>query len=333
MNHKIMASKVVGRRSLSRVVRRWVLICAQVVAGAVQVPRQRAAAQTEREPIIAAVGSVSLTKLLIVRDEHGYSSARLPLYFEWHGKSPGSQPPLLLLHGGGSTIESNWGRLIPALESSRRMLAAELQGHGRTGSGDQAASFEGSADGVAALLEELSAGPVDVLGFSNGGQVGMQLAIRHPRAVRRLIVASAPFRRDGMVDGFWPALAAATYADLPEPYRQADLAVSGDPAHAQRMFHLDRELMLTGFADWPDSLVASVAAPALVVAADRDVIGTEHAALLASLIPNARLLVVPGNHGDYLGELVAAAGDPGPLRRALPFLLNFLDQPEITTQS
>jgi len=63
------------------------------------------------------------------------------------------------------------------------------------------------------------------------------------------------------------------------------------------------------------------------------VIGTEHAALLASLIPNARLLVVPGNHGDYLGELVAAAGDPGPLRRALPFLLNFLDQPEITTQS
>jgi pimeloyl-ACP methyl ester carboxylesterase len=74
------------------------------------------------------------------------------------------------LHGGGSTIESNWGRLIPALESSRRMLAVELQGHGRTGSGDQAASFEGSADGVAALLKELSAGPVDVVGFSNGGQ-------------------------------------------------------------------------------------------------------------------------------------------------------------------
>jgi pimeloyl-ACP methyl ester carboxylesterase len=169
------------------------------------------------------------------------------------------------LHGGGSTIESNWGRFIPALESSRRMLAVELQGHGRTGSGDQAASLEGSADGVAALLQELS--------------------------------------------------------------------VSGDPAHAERMFHLDRELMLTGFADWPDSLVASITAPTLVVAADRDVIRTEHAVLLASRIPNARLLIVPGNHGDYLCELVAAAGDSGPLRRVLPFMVNFLDQPEITTES
>ena len=90
--------------------------------------------------------AVSLTKLVIVRDEHGYSSAELPLYFEWHGKSPGPGPHLLLVHGGGSTIESNWGRLIPALESSRRMLAVELQGHGRTGSGDQAASFEGQPE-------------------------------------------------------------------------------------------------------------------------------------------------------------------------------------------
>jgi pimeloyl-ACP methyl ester carboxylesterase len=159
--------------------------------------------------------------------------------------SPSLGPLLLLLHGGGSTIDSNWGRLIPALEGSRRMLAVELQGHGRTGSGDQAASFEGSADGVAALLEELSAGPVDVLGFSNGGQVGMQLAIRHPGAVRRLVVASAPFRRDGMVDGFWDGLAGATYADLPAPYREASITV-----------------------------------PTLVVAADRDVVRTEHAVLL-----------------------------------------------------
>ena len=133
--------------------------------------------------------------------EHGYSSAELPLYFEWHGKPDSSPPALLLLHGGGSTIESNWGRLIPALESSRRMLAVELQGHGRTGSGSGPASFEGSADGVASLLAELSAGPVDVLGFSNGGQVGMQLASRHPHAVRRLIVASAPRRPGGRILG------------------------------------------------------------------------------------------------------------------------------------
>jgi pimeloyl-ACP methyl ester carboxylesterase len=259
-----------------------------------------------------------------VNDGHGFSSAELPLYFEWHGRLR-AQPPLLLIHGGGSTIESNWGRLIPSLESSRRMLAVELQGHGRTGPGVQPASFEGSADGVAALLKELAVGPVDVLGFSNGGQVAMQVAIRHPTAVRRLVVASAPFRRDGMIDGFWDGLAAATYADLQQPYRDADLAVSGDPAHAEHMFRLDRDLMITGFTDWPDASVASITAPTLVVAADHDVVRPEHTVRLASLIPDARLLIVPGNHGDYLGELAAAA-DAGPLERTLPFLVDFLDR-------
>jgi pimeloyl-ACP methyl ester carboxylesterase len=266
-----------------------------------------------------------LDSLTDVTGTHGYSSAGFPIYFEWHGEADGSAAPLLLLHGGGSTIASNWGRLIPLLDGSRRVLAVELQGHGHTEPGDRPASFEGSADHVAALLGELSTGPVDVLGFSNGGQVGMQLAIRHPRLVRRLIVASAPFRRDGMVDGFWDGLAAGTFADLPEIYRQADLAASGDPEHAEAMFNLDRELMLTGFTDWPDVLVASITAPTLVVAADHDVIRTGHTVLLASLIPEARLLIVPGNHGDYLGELMAAAGDSGPLERTLPFIAGFLD--------
>jgi hypothetical protein len=96
------------------------------------------------------------------------------------------------------------------------------------------------------------------------------------------------------------------------------------------MFHLDRELMLTGFTDWPDALVASITAATLVVAADQDVVRPDHAVRLADLIPNARMLIVPGNHGDYLGEL-AAAGDPGPLRRALPFIVDFLDRPDSTT--
>jgi hypothetical protein len=63
------------------------------------------------------------------------------------------------------------------------------------------------------------------------------------------------------------------------------------------------------------------------------VIRPEHTVLLARLIPNARMLIVPGNHGDYLGELAAAAGDPGPLQRTLPFIVDFLDQPDSTTPS
>ncbi|MDR6972207.1 alpha/beta fold hydrolase [Leifsonia shinshuensis] len=251
---------------------------------------------------------------------------RIPLYRAWFGDPDSPHPPLLLIHGGGSTIETNWGLLLPLVAPTRSVLAVELQGHGRTPSGDRPASFEGSADDVAAVLESLGVGPVDVLGFSNGGQVALQLAARHPDLVRRLIAASAPVRRSGMVDGFWDRLAAGTFDDLPAPYRDADLAVSRDPEHARRMFELDRELML-GFEDFPDALLASVAAPTLVVGADRDVVRASHFVELAALLPDARLLIVPGIHGDYLGERLAAAGDPASLRRTLPHLLAFLDAP------
>ncbi|RDV43559.1 alpha/beta hydrolase [Leifsonia sp. ku-ls] len=251
---------------------------------------------------------------------------RIPLYREWHGDPDSPRPPLLLIHGGGSTIDSNWGMLLPRVAPTRSVLAVELQGHGRTPSGDRPPSFEGSAEDVAAVLSELRLGPVDVLGFSNGGQVALHLAARHPDAVRRLIVASAPVRRSGMIDGFWEGLESATVENLPAPYREADIAVSRDPGHADRMFDLDRDLMLD-FEDFPDELLASVNAPTLVVGADRDVVRASHFVELAGLLPDARLLVVPGTHGDYLGELLAAAGDPAPLARTLPHLLTFLDAP------
>lgn len=246
------------------------------------------------------------------------------LHREWHGDEDSPHPPLLLIHGGGSTIPSNWGMLIPLLERSRSLLAVELQGHGRTAAGDREPSFEASADDVAAVLDELHLGPVDVLGFSNGGQVALQLAARHPERVRRIVLASTPVRREAMVDGFWEGLEAGRFDDLPAVYADADLAVSRDPEHARRMFELDRRLML-GFTDFPDELLASVVAPALVVGADRDVIRAEHFVELAALLPDARLLIVPGGHGDYLGEVLAASGDDRAVRAFLPHVLRFLE--------
>jgi pimeloyl-ACP methyl ester carboxylesterase len=249
---------------------------------------------------------------------------RIALHREWYGDEDSPHPPLLLIHGGGSTIPSNWGMLLPLLERSRSVLAVELQGHGRTDSGDREPSFEESADDVAAVLEELRLGPVDVLGFSNGGQVAFQLAARHPERVHRLVLASAPLRRDAMVDGFWDALEAGRFEDLPAVYAEADLAVSRDPGHARRMFELDRALML-GFEDFPDELIASVTASTLVVGADRDVVRAGHFVEVAALLPDARLLIVPGIHGDYLGEALAAGGDDRALLAFLPQLLAFLD--------
>jgi len=256
--------------------------------------------------------------------EDGRSQSPAQLYYQWHGPA-GDGPPLLLVHGGGSTIETHWGALIPELARDRRLLAVELQGHGRTPTGSGPASFERSADDVAGLLAELGTGAVQVLGFSNGGQVALQLAMRHPALIARLIVASAPFQRDGMIDGFWDGLASGEFGDMPDAYREADALVSGDPAHAERMFVLDRDLMLTGFQDFPGEGVAAIAAPTLILAGDQDVIRRDHAVALADLIPGARLLIVPGGHGDYLGEVFATGEDLAPLRRTLPMLTDFLD--------
>ena len=102
------------------------------------------------------------------------------LHHEVHGEQRPGTAPLLLVHGGGSTIDTNFGALLPVLAATRRVVAVELQGHGHTPSTDRPPSFENSAADLAALLDRLALGPVDVLGFSNGGQTAMRLAIARP---------------------------------------------------------------------------------------------------------------------------------------------------------
>ena len=114
------------------------------------------------------------------------------LYYEFHGESRAGTAPLLLIHGGGSTIGTNWSAVLPSLTPSRLVIAVELQGHGHTPNSTRAYTFENSAEDVAALLTSLGLGPVDVLGFSNGGNVALRLAMAHPHLVRRQIVASSP---------------------------------------------------------------------------------------------------------------------------------------------
>ncbi len=132
------------------------------------------------------------------------------LYREVHGGPDLDTTPLLLIHGGGSTIETNFGALLPLLTQTRQIVAVELQGHGRTPSIDRPYNFENSADDVAEVITELSVGPIDVLGFSNGGNVALRLVIQHPGLVRRQVVASAFYRRSGMADGFFEQLDNAT---------------------------------------------------------------------------------------------------------------------------
>ena len=257
--------------------------------------------------------------------EHGFSSGPVPLYYELHGERK-DRPPLLLIHGGASTIETNWAAALPRFSATRRVIAVELQGHGRTPSADRPARFESSADDLAGLISELGLGPVDVLGFSNGGQVALMLAMRHPSAIRRLIVASAGITRDSLVDNFWVGLAHPELSGMPEIYHRAHLAVNGgDAVHLRRMFDSDVDLMVNGFEDFAAGDLARIEARTLILGADDDVPSVESLAWAARTIPGARLMIVPGNHGNYLGEEFTSNGDLGVMERTLPWLTAFLD--------
>ena len=223
------------------------------------------------------------------------------MYYEVHGPTDGV--PLVLLHGGGSTIDVTFGRVLPFLARNRRVIAVEEQGHGRTTDRDAPVRFDTSADDVAALLRHLGVAQADLFGFSNGASVALEVAARHPALVRRLVFASAFTTREGAVPEFWDFMKDADFASMPQPLKDAFLRVNPDAAQLRRMHDKDARRMQT-FEDVPGDRIRSVRVPTLVVLGDRDIVRVEHAAELTRLFPDARLLVLPGGHGDYLGEAV-----------------------------
>lgn len=225
----------------------------------------------------------------------------IEMYYEVHGRRDGV--PLVLLHGGGSTLEVTFGRVIPVFAGSRRVIAVEEQGHGRTSDRDQPVAFESSADDVAALLRHLKVDKADLFGFSNGASVALQVAIRHPHLVRKLIFASSMTRRDGAQPQFWEFMKNADFSNMPQPLKDAFLRVNPDPQKLRTMHDKDAARMQS-FKDVPDDSVRSVRAPTLIVLGDQDIPKPEHGVELTRLIPGARLLILPGGHGDYLGEAV-----------------------------
>jgi pimeloyl-ACP methyl ester carboxylesterase len=249
----------------------------------------------------------------------------ISMYYEVHGDAAGT--PLVLLHGGGSTIEVTYGRLLPLFARQRRVIALEEQGHGRTTDRDAPVRFDTSADDVAALLERLEVRAADIMGFSNGASVALQVAIRHPARVRKLVFASSMTKRSGTFAGFWQFIDNATFADMPQPLKDAFLRVNPDPGKLRTMHDKDLERM-QHFAEVSDAEVRAVQAHTLILLGDRDVPTPEHAVELMRSFPRARLLILPGGHGDYLGEVIATPqGSRYPALTA-GLVEEFLDAPE-----
>lgn len=224
----------------------------------------------------------------------------LNIYYEIHG----SGRPLVLLHGGGSTIASTFGRILPELAKTHQVIAIELQAHGHTLDIDRPLSFEQDADDVAALLGQLNVEKADIMGFSNGGTTALQIAIRHPKLVNKLVLASATFKREGIPQGFWEGMLQASINDMPPALKEAYFLVNPDPVGFQAMFERDVARMLD-FKDISDEAIGAIQAPALVINGDAEIVSAEHALLLAHTLPHGQLAILPGGHGDYIGEICA----------------------------
>ena len=121
----------------------------------------------------------------------------LNMYYEIHG----SGQPLVLLHGAFSAIGTSFGALLPELAKTRRVIAFELQAHGRTADIDRPLTLEQMADDVAAALKQLGVERADIFGYSMGAGVALQIAIRHPAVLRKLVLASVSYTMSGFHPG------------------------------------------------------------------------------------------------------------------------------------
>ncbi len=244
-------------------------LAALVLAG---LPAARTAAQGTPGTTDAATPAVV---------ESGYAPVNgLDLYYEIHGApGPAGTTPLLMLHGGFATVELMFGTLLPALAQGRQVIAAELQGHGHTADSDRPLGFETMADDIAALLDHLAIPRVDLFGYSLGGGVGLRTAIQHPALIRKLVLLSTVFRRDGWAPealaGMSGLNAAAAVAMEATPLYDAYVRVAPRPEDWPRLVE-KMGIFLAEDYDWTTE-VAALTQPAQIVVGDSDSVLLGHA--------------------------------------------------------
>ena len=229
----------------------------------------------------------------------------LSLYYEEHGAGE----PLVLLHGGIGAAEL-WAPVLPALAAGRRVIAVDLQGHGRTADVERPFRAETMADDIAALIGHLGLERADVMGYSLGGHVALRTAIQHPERVRRLVLVSIAFRRDGNHADAIAAMDAmsAGAADMikPSPIGQLYERIAPRPEDWPSLIAKTADLVKVDY-DWTDD-VRGITAPTLLVYADADSVRPDHIVEFFALLggglrdagwdgahrPVSRLAVLPG---------------------------------------
>jgi pimeloyl-ACP methyl ester carboxylesterase len=235
----------------------------------------------------------------------------LDMYYEIHGRGR----PLVLLHGAMGTIESCFEKLLPGLAGTRTVVAVELQGHGRTADIDRPLSYQQMADDTVALVRALDIEVADFVGYSMGGAVALQIAMRHPAVVRRLVDAGGSWYRSL---GLYSEVIEAFESGPPDlsgsVWHQAYVRVARDPGAwptlVAKVNELDRQ-----FRGWTDDEVREVRTPTMLIIGDADIVRPEHTVAMFRLLgggvagdlidaPPSQLAILPGTSHVGLLERV-----------------------------
>ncbi len=258
--------------------------------------------------IIISLGVIFLISLFAVFGSRnapvksGYADVNgLNMYYEVHGEGK----PLVLLHGAFMTIDLNFGKMLPTLARDRQVIAIELQGHGHTEDIDRPLGYEQMADDTAELLRQLGIKKADILGYSMGGTVAVELGIRHPKLVRKLVVISASYKRDG----WYPEVFATIENITPEAFTgsgwpEAYAKVAPNPDGWATLVEKVKKLILEYNGRTPEEF-RSIKAPILIVIGDSDGVPPESAVEMFKLLgggvfgdvvglPHSQLAVLPG---------------------------------------
>ena len=272
--------------------RRRAFVAMAAAAGTALVAPVRGLAQAEATTATATTGTTPQT---------GYAPVNgLEMYYEIHG----SGEPLVLLHGAFYTIEM-WGPILASLAETHQVIAVEFQGHGHTADIDRPFSYEQLADDVAAVMEHLGIEQADIVGHSIGADTALQLAIRHPERVRKLVPISGKYRYDGE----YPELLAGIQQMTPDvfagtPYVDAYLRTAPNPEGFPLLVEKLKAFFGQEYA-WPEEDIRSIAAPTLLMIGDSDIVRPEHEMELFRLLgggvagdltglPKSQLAILPG---------------------------------------
>jgi pimeloyl-ACP methyl ester carboxylesterase len=255
----------------------------------------------------------------------------LDLYYELHG----SGQPLVVLPGAFWTIEA-MGELMPQLATTRHVIAVELQGHGHTAGIERPLRYELMADDIAALIQHLGLAQADIFGYSLGGGVALQTAIRHPEVVRKLALASTAFKRDGWYPEDLAAMSAmSAEAFAGTPIHDAYLRTSPVPEAWPTVVAKVRQLTTSDY-DWTAG-VAALKTPTLILVGDADGLRLAHAVEFFGLLgggqadgdlaglPRSSLAVLPAT--THVGWAPPYHGIMMRTHLLLLILTEFLDAP------